>query len=569
MRFCNATNPSFDSANIVQYGFSYGWESNPSLWGSFWQSGSLYTGTGPYTAAAPDAWKAAWEWVYTGMWGTQPYIPNSNSGYLNNSAAFADGKLAMLENPSWYLCCIGNLPANGGTFQFGAMPSYNSQVAGRVDADTFRILQSSTHHDQAFTVLAYLVSPANNQAVDKLIPVYGAVSAITAKQPDFITKEATIFPFVTTDSWNVLVAGLNYPDVPSGEGWVPNYSTSTDYLSTFSNEIGNTPTSCLNITNAITTVEADLQSIFNTNAPLPTPTVLSIARGAVSPSAAAHVSFTVTSSQAVTAVDVGDFSLTTTGITGASVTGLSGTGAIRLVNVSTGSGNGTIRLNLIDNGSIVGASYHALGGLGCGNGNFTTGQIYTMNKILTFNSAAAQDGWILESSETSSIGGTLNSTATTFNLGDNALRKQYRSLLSFSTTSLPDTAVITAVTLKVKKQGITGSGNPVEILQGFMVDVKKGFFGTAAGLQTADFQTAASKTVGPFSGTLLSGWYSIDITGAKAYINKLTANNGLTQIRLRFKLDDNNNAIANYLSLYSGNAAAAARPQLVITYYVP
>ena len=39
---------------------------------------------------------------------------------------------------------------------------------------------------------------------------------------------------------------------------------------------------------------------------------------------------------------------------------------------------------------------------------------------------------------------------------------------------------------------------------------------------------------------------------------------------LRFKLDDNNNAIANYLSLYSGNATLAAdRPQLVITYIVP
>jgi hypothetical protein len=49
----------------------------------------------------------------------------------------------------------------------------------------------------------------------------------------------------------------------------------------------------------------------------------------------------------------------------------------------------------------------------------------------------------------------------------------------------------------------------------------------------------------------------------------LATNGGLTQIRLRFKLDDNNNALANYLSLYSGNALAANRPQLVITYYVP
>jgi hypothetical protein len=43
----------------------------------------------------------------------------------------------------------------------------------------------------------------------------------------------------------------------------------------------------------------------------------------------------------------------------------------------------------------------------------------------------------------------------------------------------------------------------------------------------------------------------------------------LTQIRLRFKLDDNNNNVANFLSLYSGNAGAANRPQLIVEYYVP
>ncbi|MGC1377061.1 MAG: hypothetical protein WA821_12590 [Anaerolineales bacterium] len=43
---------------------------------------------------------------------------------------------------------------------------------------------------------------------------------------------------------------------------------------------------------------------------------------------------------------------------------------------------------------------------------------------------------------------------------------------------------------------------------------------------------------------------------------------GLTQIRLRFKMDDNNNAVASYLSLYSGNAPATSRPQLVITYII-
>ena len=146
-------------------------------------------------------------------------------------------------------------------------------------------------------------------------------------------------------------------------------------------------------------------------------------------------------------------------------------------------------------------------------------------------------------------------------------KKQYRGILSFSTgAGLPDNAVITKVTLKVKKQGIIGGGNPVATFQGFMVDIKKGFFGTTA-LQTSDFQAAAHKTYGPFMTALGGGWYSIDLTPGKGYINKLSTLSGLTQIRLRFKLDDNNNTVANYLSLYSGNAPAASRPQLIIEYY--
>jgi hypothetical protein len=65
------------------------------------------------------------------------------------------------------------------------------------------------------------------------------------------------------------------------------------------------------------------------------------------------------------------------------------------------------------------------------------------------------------------------------------------------------------------------------------------------------------------------GWYTIDLTAGKAYINPLGAFSGLTQFRLGFKIDDNNDGVANYLSLYSGNAPAASQPLLILQYYVP
>lgn len=189
---------------------------------------------------------------------------------------------------------------------------------------------------------------------------------------------------------------------------------------------------------------------------------------------------------------------------------------------------------------------------------------YEAPQNLIISSIASQDGWILESTETSGVGGTKNNTASTLYLGDNATNRQYRSILSFNTSALPDDATISKVILRIKKAGIVGGGNPVNTFNGFMVDIKKGNFGTAS-LALGDFSTQASKTLGAFKPTISSGWYAINLTPGRNQINKM----GNTQIRLRFKLDDNNNSVANILKLYSGNAGAANRPYLHIEYYTP
>ncbi|QJR15105.1 beta strand repeat-containing protein [Usitatibacter palustris] len=121
------------------------------------------------------------------------------------------------------------------------------------------------------------------------------------------------------------------------------------------------------------------------------PTVTSIVRAATNPTNAASVTYTVTFSESVTGVDASDFTLVTTGaVTGASVTGLSGTGTTYTVTVGTGTGDGTLRLDLVDNDSIGG--FLPLAGLGVGNGN-ATGEVYTIEKTpptVTINQAGAQ-----------------------------------------------------------------------------------------------------------------------------------------------------------------------------------
>ncbi len=84
--------------------------------------------------------------------------------------------------------------------------------------------------------------------------------------------------------------------------------------------------------------------------------------------------FNVTFSEDVTGVDETDFALTVTGsITGASVTSVSGSGANYVVTVDTGSGVGTIRLDVLDDDSIEDLAGNPLGGAGAGNGAFTSG----------------------------------------------------------------------------------------------------------------------------------------------------------------------------------------------------
>jgi hypothetical protein len=205
-------------------------------------------------------------------------------------------------------------------------------------------------------------------------------------------------------------------------------------------------------------------------------------------------------------------------------------------------------------------------------GPFNTATIILKPPTNTFVSIGAHDGWTLESSQTSGRGSAVNNSLTYINLGDDASKKQYRSILSFSTGDvLPDTAIIETVMLKVKKHSIVGSGDPVALFQGFLVDIKTGFFGGSSSLEGLDFQSAATKNCGPYAPTLTSNTYNINLTACgKTIINKTAANNGLTQIRMRFKLDDNNNSIANILKLYSGNATTPSdRPQLVITYHLP
>ncbi len=94
--------------------------------------------------------------------------------------------------------------------------------------------------------------------------------------------------------------------------------------------------------------------------------------------AGSTVGFSVFFTSSVTGVDAGDFAITTTGVAGAAITNVIGTGNVFTVSVNTGSGAGTVRLDVIDNDTILSSSGVPLGGAGLGNGTFTGGPTYTI-----------------------------------------------------------------------------------------------------------------------------------------------------------------------------------------------
>ncbi|HEX6096595.1 MAG TPA: M14 family zinc carboxypeptidase [Thermoanaerobaculia bacterium] len=188
---------------------------------------------------------------------------------------------------------------------------------------------------------------------------------------------------------------------------------------------------------------------------------------------------------------------------------------------------------------------------------------------VTFTSGGAQDGWVLESGETTSAGGSISATgsnSSALRVGDNNQDRQYRTVVSFDTSAIPDGATIVSVTLRLLRGSLTGT-NPFTTHGTCWVDVQggSGFSGSTT-LQTVDFQAAATAVqAATLSNAASNGtWSTANLNAAGiAAVNKT----GTTQLRVSFNLDDNDDTGNDYIGYYSGeNGTAANRPQLVVTY---
>ena len=254
----DATSPDFDPENIVQFGFQNQF-TDPRGIGTFFGAGSLVADDGK-TAQIPESWATAWKWNYQGMW-EDYFIPNGPYGgadFLQGPGGpFSSGNLAMIHIHMWYMAPWALGEATFG-WNLAATPSYNGTVTSKMHADTFGILKGSKNPDAASEVLTYMLS---QEHATELLTIYGGMPARLSLQGDyFATYSEANFPGKEIN-WDVVVAGMAYPDNPNHESWMPSFQETTDKYNEYWNKWANT--AGLDLDAEFESLTADLQTIFD------------------------------------------------------------------------------------------------------------------------------------------------------------------------------------------------------------------------------------------------------------------------------------------------------------------
>jgi hypothetical protein len=260
---------------------------------------------------------------------------------------------------------VGNFAGSGTTYTFDLTPSGNGAVTADIAAGVAQ--DSAGNGNTAATQFS--------RTYDSIAPT---VTSFTATSPS-ASFNIPITTFTATDAVSVtgyLITESAAPPSAGAAGWSASaptsYSVAGDGSYTLYPWAKDTAGNVSAVYNSPASVTVETTA----------PSVISSVRANASPTNAASVDFIVTFSEGVSGVDSSDFSLTTgAGLTGASITGVSGGTNVYTVSVTTGSGSGTLRLDVDDDDSIADSAGNQLGGSGATNGNFSTGQSYAIDKI--------------------------------------------------------------------------------------------------------------------------------------------------------------------------------------------
>jgi MSHA biogenesis protein MshQ len=255
------------------------------------------------------------------------------------------------------------------------------------------------------------------------------------------------------------------------------------------------------------------------------PVVSSIALVDPTPTASASVSWAVTFSKSVTGVDAADFALAPAdGVSGAAITSVTGSGTAWIVAASTGTGDGTLGLDLADDDSIVDGTSNPLGGTGNSNGDFS-GEIYSIVRpasptVCVDDTSIGTKAW---TTLTGPVGSDNAYATASVNDGETT---HYLKCTGYGFV-IPSDAIIEGITVGVER--FAGSTN---LRDAAMKIVKSGVIGATDKSNTGTYPTSDPNTYDNHGGaTDLWGetWTSADINSSNfgvALASRKSDNNG-------------------------------------------
>ena len=258
----DATMDEYDTQNIVQFGYGSQFtdvRGRATLFGA----GNFVDAEG--NAVIPDAWREAEQWYHNAMW-EDYFMPNavySGSEIMGGGSAnwFDTGNMGMITIHLWYLGWgTANLDA---AWDFGPVPSYNGATTAKLHADTFSIMKGSENPQAAFEVLSYLLG---DRASD-LTSLYGGMPARLSLQSDFIERtvaaQSEAYPDVdwANLNWDVVLAGLQYPDNPNHEEGMPSFLEASARYGEYGQLVDNNADE--DVDAALDALQGDLQAVFD------------------------------------------------------------------------------------------------------------------------------------------------------------------------------------------------------------------------------------------------------------------------------------------------------------------
>ncbi len=250
----DATSAAFDPENIIQFGFAHQWTTNPASLGTSFGAGQIEQADG--SAEIPAAWVESWKWM-------QDMIHNKHSAPNEAQMAsdllagnvFNSGNVAFASTHLWYTCCLADEDGVARDFwDLGALPSHNGVVTSKLHGDNFRIHADSEHLQEAFTVLEYF----STDATLDLLNVYGGMPARADIRDSYFAGLDE--QFTQGVNWDVIIAGLDYPDVPNHQISMPAFLESDARIKELESPLFADPD--FDIDAAVATLEADLETLW-------------------------------------------------------------------------------------------------------------------------------------------------------------------------------------------------------------------------------------------------------------------------------------------------------------------